>query len=545
MHGNPILRRQFLQRSASAAAAVAACVSTASLWTQPTPLLAQISSIPEPIPSIDDPRLKELIDRAIDAGRAAGAIYVDVRLTHSYLRGISNDRTISDHESMTVGVRALVDGYWGFASGPVWNLDEMVRLSQEAAQQAKSNALGKPRVTTLAPTPVVQGHWVTPIRIDPFGIHPVEVLDLLGGIDIYARRRPERVSTRYGTSFLKQDKAFGSSDGSYCTQCRYLTSGRFEIEVELPDIGKSSDEIDFLDPVGMGFELFDEQRLRIGVDQIMDDIKADSLLPIQPVDVGRYDILIDAKPLAGIISGTIGVATELDRILGYEANASGTSYLNDPAEMIGTLKFGSPALTVTMNRNEPGGAATIQWDDDGVVPEPVALVKDGILNDVQTTREAAGWLQALSSTRGRSAKSTGSSYAPSGMDAPLIHTGNLVLTPSTENRTRDDLLKDLKNGVYFSSLSTSLDFQLLSGISAGRAYQVSHGKKVARLQGAGLMFRASEFWKGLSAMAGASSARRSALTVVKGQPLQRSSHSVTAVPAVFTQQTITDFLRKI
>ncbi len=535
----PHSRRQFLQRSAG----VVAAYTAVSLWTPPPPLLAQIGKTLEPLPPIEDPRLKALVERGIDASKSAGATYADVRLTHEYRRGGGGD--VGEIESMTVGVRALVNGYWGFASGPVWSLDEMVRLGQEAVLQAKANGLGKPRVTTLAPTPVVSGHWTMPIQIDPFSIHPAEVYDRLIGISIYAERRSDRIHVNQNMAgFFKQDKAFGSSDGSYCTQRNYLTSGLFLLSLRLPDDRGSGGELDFLDPAGVGFELFEEQRMRAGVDRLIEDIKADLALPVEPVEVGRYDTVVSARPVAHLLGGTVGVATELDRALGYEANAGGTSYLNDPFEMLGTFKIGSPLFTVTMNRDQTGGAATTQWDDEGVVPETTSLIKDGVVNDMQTTRESAGWMQEWLTKHDRPIRSTGSAYAPSGVDAPLAHTGNLVLTPSTDDHTLDTLVSQLKNGVLFTSIGIALDFQQLNGMAAGKAYKINNGKKVALLDGAGILFRTPELWKSLSILGGPGSAVQAAGLEYKGQPGQTSTHTITAVPAMFTQQTIIDSKRK-
>src|SRR5688572_10217939 len=108
----PITRRDLLKAGASAAALT-------GLASLPRPLLAQLDGAPEPVPAIRDPRLKALALRAIDAARSAGATYADVRLTHTRTRGFrGNPQPPGDRESIVVGARALVDGYWGFASGP-------------------------------------------------------------------------------------------------------------------------------------------------------------------------------------------------------------------------------------------------------------------------------------------------------------------------------------------------------------------------------------------------------------------------------------------
>lgn len=526
-------RRYFLRRSAS----IAAGVTAATLWRPPSPLLAQIGSSREPLPPIDDPRIKSLVQRGLDASRAAGAAYTDVRLSHWYN---------GEQESMTVGVRALVNGYWGFASGPVWSTDEMARLGQEATHLAIVNALGKPRPTTLASAPVIRdGQWTTPIRIDPFALHPNAIRDILGGLEIYGQRRTDHVEVHCSVDKVRHKIAFGSSEGSYCTQQKYLTSGSLEINYFLPNGGFIRRWVDGLDAASVGFELVDEPRLQEAMDTVIEEIKADLALPVRPVDVGRYDLVLDAKSVARVLDGTIGLATELDRALGYEANMTGTSYLNEPFDMIGTLPLGSPLLTVTMNRNEPGGAATAQWDDEGVSTRSITLVKNGILTDFQTTRESAVWLHDQAHRQDAPPQSTGSSYAPTAMDAPLARTGNLVLQPSAEHHTVDDLVANMTKGILFCDLEVKLDFQQLNGYAfKGRAYEIRNGKKVARIGGAGLLFRAPELWKSLNALGGADSAYRVAMKDKKGQPSQLSTRSITTVPATFTQVPVIDPARK-
>src|SRR5690606_35134436 len=132
----------------------------------PRPVLACFGRGPEPVPPIRDPRIRELAFRAVEAAKGAGASYVEVRLTHRRIRSLSEPfvTNFNDHEELTVGVRALVDGYWGFAGSPVWSPEEMERLGREAVQHAKVNALGPVRVVELAPRPVVaDGHWQTPV----------------------------------------------------------------------------------------------------------------------------------------------------------------------------------------------------------------------------------------------------------------------------------------------------------------------------------------------------------------------------------------------
>ncbi len=516
----------------------------AAASTVPSPLLIRLGATPEPVPPFDDPRLAELVARALDAARAAGGAYVDVRLTHNRLREIDSFGNVNEAEDLVAGVRALVYGYWGFASGPVWSADEMVRLGREAVAQAKTNALGKPRSIELAPaTPVKNGHWVMPVKIDPFNVPPPEITDFLGGLRLFAERTPG-VSVRADQCTLSmQEKAFGSSEGSYCTQRTYLTSGEFAIVLEQGEKGGAA-ALDCLTPAGVGWELYRDQPLREAIRQLIEGIKEDLKLPVKPVEVGRYDAVFDAESVARFLHETLGPATELDRALGYEANAGGTSYLSDPFGMLGSYQAGAASLTVTANRTEEGGAATVQWDDEGVVPDEFTLVEAGVLTDFQTTRESAGWLKGYYAGAGKPFRSHGCAAAPSAIFAPLQHAPNLAMAPGRAALDFDDLVKGVSNGMAVRHVQLDMDFQHASGLARGRVYEIKGGRRVAVIAGAGVLLRASDLWKSLVAIGGPASVRRFGMASVKGEPPQRHVASVTAPPATFRQLTFIDPLRK-
>ncbi|MEP6754580.1 MAG: hypothetical protein ABJA67_03680, partial [Chthonomonadales bacterium] len=70
-------------------------------------------------------------------------------------------------------------------------------------------------------------------------------------------------------------------------------------------------------------------------------------LPIKPIDIGRFDVVFDWETMGSFVLNSWGNATQLDRAMGYEANAQGTSYLGpDPTEFLGT-SVAAPQITVT------------------------------------------------------------------------------------------------------------------------------------------------------------------------------------------------------
>ena len=104
-------RRSFLKTSAAAAAASALVTGRAGALVMPAtePLT--------PPPSAD---LRDLALKAIDAAKAAGAEYADVRIAQNRSQFVqTRERRVqglADTETFGVGVRTLVNGAWGFAA---------------------------------------------------------------------------------------------------------------------------------------------------------------------------------------------------------------------------------------------------------------------------------------------------------------------------------------------------------------------------------------------------------------------------------------------
>lgn len=493
---------------------------------------------------IQDKRYKEIGDVSIELAIAEGASYADVRMDHKYLYNLG--ASPNEGESMSIGVRVLVDGYWGFASSPVWTKSEAVRLARAAMRNARAHSVGKARYTELAPldlnTQQLTGHWSTPIVDDPFEISKEEIEDFFMGVSMYVYET-EGILPQFLIQFQRQDKIFISSVGHYITQRLYESSGGIGVRVK-NDKQEVNTSLDTTTPTGAGFELFRGQPLREQIKELIAETRKEMELPVIPVDVGRFSAVLDAMTVANLLSDTIGAATEIDRSLGYEANAGGTSYIVDPIDMIGSFKIGSQLLNVTANRNELSGVATVGWDDEGVAPSEFALIKDGILNDMQTDREGAVVLKDIYNDRNGDVRSHGCSYAPeSGLPA-LTHSANLKVTPGPGSETFDSLIEGVSKGIAFKRGGADMDFQKISGVLSGTAFEIKDGKRVARVVGAGALFRTPELWNSIMEIGGESSAKRYGIRNMKGQPMRISTHSVTGIPMLLKDASVIDIFRK-
>lgn len=528
----------------------------------------------------DPERVQLLAHRAIDAAISAGAQYADVRLTRtveqryravgSFSRKFSswhNLPGIGDHdyppgdgERLAVGVRVLVDGCWGFAASPLWLMEEMNILADNAARQAVANAKATPRKVDLAPVEVVTGSWRPPGVIDPFSIPPEEKLETLRDLADYPGRlesptrhgREDLLGSEFLFKFVRQERALATSDGTYCTQELFSTDMTMFVRYMFSKFdgrGFGQFAVDYPGSVGQGWEAVDGKLIRQRTDESLERFYASSEPSARSVDVGRYEVVCSASVTAQLVDRLFGAPTQVDRALGYEANTGGTSYIDDPVEMIGTLKVGSELLNITGNRSMPGGLATVKWDDEGVVPSDINLVKNGVLSDLQTTRETSGWIADSYSRAGKSVRSNGTASSGSALAFTLGHTPNLVMQEGESDSTFDTIVRNTKRGIAIIDGRVDVDFQARTGVcralrpKSSDIREIVDGKLGRAIHDAGMIFEATSFWKTLEEIGGRSSVRTFGASSSKGEPEDVTAFSVSAVPIRVREATIIDVQR--
>jgi TldD protein len=274
----------------------------------------------------------------------------------------------------------------------------------------------------------------------------------------------------------------------------------------------------------------------------------------RPASIGRYTLVCDGATMAALVEATLGIGTQLDRILGYEANAGGTSFISDPLAVLGTLQVASPLVNVTANRSAPGQLATVKWDNEGTEPHDFRLVKNGILDDFQTTREQAMWLAPSYRGIGRLVRSNGCAASENALAITMQHMPNLSLEPATSNTGLNDLVAGVQSGVLLEGGTiTQMDAQARNGLlghNLGALFRkITNGRVGPVLNDATVQINTLQLWKNVTAVGGPSTRMmlpppRYASMPVKGQPPQRTSHSVVAAAAVIEKQPIIDIRRK-
>lgn len=531
-----IKRRSFL--SASAVTLAATSISS------PSTALADMREAFDELVG-DDDKTKKLIEIAVGSARSAGASYADARLTLNQKFGLGTTR----NTSLGFGVRVLVDGYWGFASSPIWNTVEAARLGRDAVGYAKANVLGRPREMLMAPKTVPEsGSWIMPVKDDPFEMDPAEMSDFCEGLQRYFKYKPFTDNLYFGYEFNRQQKIFGSSDGQLTSQRLYRIQPAISIRIVIKDKGLEGDKLQQLSIAGLGFEYLRDQPLRQYVDELYEQLIERIRLPRIPVDVGKYPVLVDSTGLGECIKPAIGFASEVDRAMGFEANGGGTSYITEPDTMLGTLQMGSPAWNISASRSIPGACSTVRWDDEGVKPKDFDIVSNGILVGMQTDRESYSWLKPYYERKQMPHVSTGCAHAPDAIYAPLVRCADLTVAPNpSSGQTIDDLRSQIDEGIEWYRSHASFDYQMATGMMRagnGIAFKIKNGKRVAKITNAGMLFRTSELMKNLVQLGDASTVLGVGGRDSKGQPSQDSYSTIYAPAALFKDMTIIDVTRK-
>jgi TldD protein len=464
----------------------------------------------------DEELMRQMANWALDAAKAAGAVFADVRVSfgRSMMLQTYKDRAkIGSSGPMmgsgaSIGIRAVTDGVWGFAGESTLTQDGIVALAKLAVARAKAARPLKAKSFEYVNAPQVpDGRWMSPYEVDPTTVQfkDLEAYQLDAHEDI--NKIAGLVSHSGLSAYGKNDMVFASSEGSMIVQ-RIITCG----------IGGSASTKSKKDPerwVGAGtdipsgqygYEAISKSNLKAEWHKAADEAFRLAELPWKSVEVGRFPIVMGADAMANFVMASIAGAVMLNRARGDLANGAGTSYAAPPADILGKYKVGSPTLTVNADRTRQRAWATTGYDADGVKAEEWTIVKDGIIVDYLTTRDTAGTIADWYQSKGQQVRSHGCSVG-GGMGQPGLGFSNLTIQAAKGAAKAEDLYKELKHGFYAPSGGAGGDQQLINFAGYfGDVFEVVNGKIVGFAADFGIQFNTQQFWTKLDAVGGPESA---------------------------------------
>ena len=180
--------------------------------------------------------------------------------------------------------------------------------------------------------------------------------------------------------------------------------------------------------------------------------------------------MLDPSHLWLTIHESVGHPTELDRVLGYEANYAGTSFATLDKWKSKNFKYGSDKVTIFADKMQPGTLGAVGYDDEGVKTQRWDLIKDGVLVNYQVIRDQAHILGLNASQ--------GCCYADSWSSVQFQRMANVSLAPGKEKLTPEDMIKNVENGIYIiGDGSFSIDQQRYNAQFGGQLfYEIKNGK---------------------------------------------------------------------
>jgi TldD protein len=471
--------------------------------------------------------------RALDAATAAGATYADVRVQRNRQQVVSTRERrvagLTDSDSFGFGVRVIANGSWGFAASSDLTNGEIDRVARLAVQQARENASARRTPLVLAPVErYPDATWRSPIETDPFDVSVEEkVALLLEANDAALGVKGARFVTSAIAS-VRQDRLFASTEGTVADQTL------FRINPSLSVTAVAADGSDFQTrqaaeaaPMGLGWEYVLGTDLVGNAPRWAED--AVRKLSAPPVDPGVYDLVLLPSHLWLTIHESIAHPTELDRIAGYEANYAGTSFIHPIQDFLGKFRYGPEFMQIQGERSTPGGLSTIGWDDEGVRPVEYLIVRDGVLWDLQTSREEAPLLADWYKRTGREVRSHGQSYAQSWANVQFHRMPNINLLPNAERDVSvDELVSGVRRGILIDGNgSFSIDQQRYNAQFGGQMFhEIRDGRVAGLLKDVAYQLRTPEFWNSMDAIGGPGTyGIGGSFTDGKGQPSQSNAVS--------------------
>ncbi len=393
----------------------------------------------------------EIARQAVDVARAAGAGYADARWVaeESESLSVKNQEMegIDRSRSEGVGIRVLVNGYWGFAATARTteaDIDRTARLAVEIARAASRLPREPVRLSEVEP---LTDTWETPVQEDPFTVALEEKVSLL----MEASRRMQGVPrVSFAEAMLdlyRKHQAFASSEGAAIEQTITHSGGGIEATaIGDGEIQRRSFPNSFRGHLSAaGYEhvralSLVEEAERVGRESV-------ELLSAPDCPAEETTLVLDSQQVVLQVHESIGHPIELDRVLRMEEAYAGTSFL--APEDRGRLRYGSPLVTVTADATLAGGLGTFGYDDEGVPAQRIPVIEDGVFQNFVSSRETAPVVGDVSN---------GTMRADGWENLPLIRMTNISLEP--REGTLGEIIGDTKDGIFMSTnTSWSIDDQ--------------------------------------------------------------------------------------
>ena len=437
----------------------------------------------------------DVVKQAVTAAEKGGAGYADAR----FVQEESESLTVKNQEmegidrslSQGVGIRVLVDGYWGFAATARTDEAEIDRTAQLAVAIARAASRLPMEPVRLAPVEPVTAEWMTATQEDPFAVPLDEKIALL----MEASRRMQGVKglsfAESNLDFYRRRTSFASSEGAAIEQSVVNSSGGIEATaVRNGEMQRRSFPNSFRGHIrAAGYEHIRSLSLLEESERVAQE--AVDLLSAKECPSEVTTLVLDSSQVVLQVHESVGHPLELDRVLGMEEAYAGTSFVRPDDR--GKLRYGSDKVTITADATLPGGLGSYGFDDEGVPAQEVVLVENGVFQNFIASRETAATVPS---------PLAGAMRADGWQNLPLIRMTNINLLP--REGTLSEIISDTPDGIYMdTNQSWSIDDKRVNfQFGCEIAWRIKDGKLTEMYKNPNYTGITTQFWGSCDAVGG-------------------------------------------
>ena len=387
-------------------------------------------------------------DQLETALKGQPADYVEIRLEENSATRIAQRGPQTEDIGRTVNqggsVRALVNGGWGFVSFNT--LEALPTRVAQAVAQARLAGGGESRLAAVPPAVEV----IPPtLQKDPRTVSLEDKQRLIAEYNEIVLSTSGVQTSRINYSDLFKHVTFANSEGSYIEQARV------DAAFQLSAVARRDGDVQ-----QAGFSIGRQGDFAF-VESLHDLVRETAARAVETlaapnVQGGEYTVVLDPV-LAGVFCHeAFGHLSESDFI-----------YENPRMQEIMVLgsRFGQPLLNIVDGAAIPGLRGSFKYDDEGTPARRTDLIREGVLVGRLHSRETAGKMGE---------QPTGNARALDYRFPPIVRMTNTIIEPG--NTPFEDMLADVKEGVYVKNWYGGQTSMEMFTFSAGEAYMIRNGK---------------------------------------------------------------------
>ena len=445
---------------------------------------------------MDHTQYRHLCEAALEAATSAGADYAEVRLV-SRRREMNDYRNGSielsnDTRDVGVGIRAFVNGRWGYGGTNLLHSQSVVDASMAAVEGARVSGGPGADVTPFEIPAAVRAQYETPMGRDPFEVSSREKANLMSEAHNVMLSKEGVKMARGGFVAHRQETTFLASNGSDAHQRITLSGGGISAiasangDVQVRSYPKSFEG----NVLQGGFDLVEGMDLVGHAGRIAEEAVA--LTGAEPTPSAVKTIILDGSQLYLQIHESVGHPTELDRVLGGEISLAGGSFLRP--ESRDAFRYGSEHVSLTADSTTPLGPGTYAFDDEGTPATRSPIIDRGQFVGFLCGRESAGRIGC---------KGAAASRSESWSRPPIDRMVNVNLEPG--QGSTEALISGVEDGLLLAAnKSWSIDdLRLNFQFSCEIAYEIKAGKLTGKIFKNPIYYGVSpQFWASCSGIAG-------------------------------------------